>query len=55
MTQAAVGDVSKMSRDQLVNTGYVIAGSPHTVVEKMQEPKSTLCVGNIFYHMHIGK
>jgi alkanesulfonate monooxygenase SsuD/methylene tetrahydromethanopterin reductase-like flavin-dependent oxidoreductase (luciferase family) len=54
MTQAAVGDVTKMSWDQLVNDGYVIAGSPDTVVEKMKDLISTLRVGNIFCLLHVG-
>jgi alkanesulfonate monooxygenase SsuD/methylene tetrahydromethanopterin reductase-like flavin-dependent oxidoreductase (luciferase family) len=54
MTSAAVGDVSKMSWDQLVNDGYVIAGSPDTVTEKMTELISTLRVGNIFCLIHVG-
>jgi hypothetical protein len=54
MTRAAIGDVSSMSWDQLVNDGYVIAGSPDTVVEKMQELITSLRVGNIFCLIHVG-
>ena len=54
MTRAAVGDVSSMSWDQLVNQGYVIAGSPDTVVEKMKEMITGLRVGNIFCLIHVG-
>ncbi|MBM4204384.1 MAG: LLM class flavin-dependent oxidoreductase [Gammaproteobacteria bacterium] len=54
MTRAAVGDVSSMSWDQLVNDGYVIAGSPDTVVEKMKEMITGLRVGNIFCLIHVG-
>ena len=54
MTSAAVGDVSSMSWDQLVNQGYVIAGSPDTVVEKMKEMITGLRVGNIFCLIHVG-
>lgn len=54
MTRAAVGDVSSMSWDQLVNDGYVIAGSPDTVVEKMKELITGLRVGNIFCLIHVG-
>lgn len=54
MTRSAVGEVSKMSWDQLVNDGYVIAGSPDTVVDKMKELITTLRVGNIFCLIHVG-
>lgn len=54
MTREAVGDVSSMSWDQLVGEGYVIAGSPDTVVEKMQELITGLRVGNIFCLIHVG-
>lgn len=54
MTQQAVGDVSKMSWDQLVNDGYVIAGSPDTVAAQMKELITGLRVGNIFCLIHVG-
>jgi alkanesulfonate monooxygenase SsuD/methylene tetrahydromethanopterin reductase-like flavin-dependent oxidoreductase (luciferase family) len=54
MTRQALGDVSKMSWDQLVNDGYVIAGSPDTVVEKMRDLITSLRVGNIFCLLHVG-
>jgi alkanesulfonate monooxygenase SsuD/methylene tetrahydromethanopterin reductase-like flavin-dependent oxidoreductase (luciferase family) len=54
MTRQALGDVSKMSWDQLVNDGYVIAGSPDTVVERMKELITSLRVGNIFCLIHVG-
>ena len=54
MTRSAVGDVSSMSWDQLVGEGYVIAGSPATVTEQMQELISTLRVGNLFCLLHVG-
>lgn len=54
MTRKAVGDVSAMSWDQLVNDGYVIAGSPDTVVGQMKELIHTLRVGNIFCLIHVG-
>jgi alkanesulfonate monooxygenase SsuD/methylene tetrahydromethanopterin reductase-like flavin-dependent oxidoreductase (luciferase family) len=54
MTRQALGDVSKMSWDKLVSDGYVIAGSPDTVVEKMQDLITTLRVGNIFCLLHVG-
>ncbi|NKB97877.1 MAG: LLM class flavin-dependent oxidoreductase [Pseudomonadales bacterium] len=54
MTRSAVGDVSSMSWDQLVGEGYVIAGSPATVTEQMNELISTLRVGNLFCLLHVG-
>jgi alkanesulfonate monooxygenase SsuD/methylene tetrahydromethanopterin reductase-like flavin-dependent oxidoreductase (luciferase family) len=54
MTRQALGDVSKMSWDQLVNDGYVIAGSPDTVVERMKDLITSLRVGNIFCLIHVG-
>ncbi len=54
MTRRAVGDVTNMSWDQLVHDGYVIAGSPDTVVGQMRELIHGLRVGNIFCLIHIG-
>ncbi|MFM7119161.1 MAG: flavin-dependent oxidoreductase, partial [Gammaproteobacteria bacterium] len=54
MTRQAVGDVSSMSWKQLVDDGYVIAGSPDTVTEKMHELITSLRVGNIFCLIHVG-
>jgi len=54
MTREALGDVSAMSWKQLVDDGYVIAGSPDTVTERMRELITTLRVGNIFCLIHVG-
>jgi len=54
MTQQALGDVSKMSWDQLTHEGYVIAGGPDTVVAQMKELITGLRVGNIFCLIHVG-
>jgi alkanesulfonate monooxygenase SsuD/methylene tetrahydromethanopterin reductase-like flavin-dependent oxidoreductase (luciferase family) len=54
MTQQALGDVSSMSWDQLIRDGYVIAGSPDTVVKQMKELVTGLRVGNIFCLIHVG-
>jgi hypothetical protein len=43
-----------MSWDQLVGDGYVIAGSPDTVVDRMKDLITTLRVGNIFCLLHVG-
>jgi alkanesulfonate monooxygenase SsuD/methylene tetrahydromethanopterin reductase-like flavin-dependent oxidoreductase (luciferase family) len=39
---------------ELVDGGYIIAGSPATVRERMEDLIKTLRVGNIFCLMHIG-
>ena len=54
MTRAAVGNVTNMSWQEIVDQGYVIAGSPDTVVEKMRELIHGLHVGNIFCLIHVG-
>ncbi len=54
MTRQALGDISRMSWEKLVNDGYVIAGGPDTVVEKMQDLITSLRVGNIFCLIHVG-
>ena len=54
MTRQALGDVSAMSWKQLVDDGYVIAGSPDTVVEKMKDLITSLRVGNLFCLLHVG-
>ena len=54
MTREALGDVSAMSWKQLVDDGYVIAGSPDTVTARMRELITTLRVGNIFCLIHVG-
>jgi alkanesulfonate monooxygenase SsuD/methylene tetrahydromethanopterin reductase-like flavin-dependent oxidoreductase (luciferase family) len=54
MTRQALGDVSKMSWDQLVHDGYVIAGAPDTVAAQMKDLITGLRVGNIFCLIHVG-
>ncbi|HEY6599902.1 MAG TPA: LLM class flavin-dependent oxidoreductase [Pseudomonadales bacterium] len=54
MTRQALGDVSSMSWKQLVDEGYVIAGSPDTVVAQMKDLITGLRVGNIFCLIHVG-
>ena len=54
MTRQALGDVSSLSWEQLIRDGYVIAGSPDTVVEQMKELITGLRVGNIFCLIHVG-
>jgi alkanesulfonate monooxygenase SsuD/methylene tetrahydromethanopterin reductase-like flavin-dependent oxidoreductase (luciferase family) len=54
MTQQAVGNVANLSWEQLTRDGYVIGGSPDTVVEQMKELITGLRVGNIFCLIHVG-
>jgi alkanesulfonate monooxygenase SsuD/methylene tetrahydromethanopterin reductase-like flavin-dependent oxidoreductase (luciferase family) len=54
MTREAVGNVSSMSWDQLIRDGYVIAGSPDSVVDQMKNLITSLRVGNIFCLIHVG-
>ncbi len=49
-----LGEAAHMPWKQLVDEGYVIAGSPATVREKMEELIKGLRVGNIFCLIHIG-
>ena len=54
MTEQAFGNVSSMSWQQLIDDGYIIAGSPDTVANQMKELATSLRVGNIFCLIHVG-
>ena len=54
MTRQAVGQVTNMSWDQLIKDGYIIAGSPTSVVAQMKNLIHSLRVGNIFCLIHVG-
>ena len=54
MTEQAFGNVSSMSWQQLIDDGYIIAGSPDTVAKQMRELATSLRVGNIFCLIHVG-
>lgn len=45
---------ASMSWKDLVEEGYVIAGSPETVRQRMEELIRTLHVGNLFCLLHVG-
>jgi alkanesulfonate monooxygenase SsuD/methylene tetrahydromethanopterin reductase-like flavin-dependent oxidoreductase (luciferase family) len=49
-----LGEAAHMPWKQLVDEGYVIAGSPATVREKMEDLIKGLRVGNIFCLIHVG-
>ena len=54
MTRQAVGNVTDMTWDQLIKDGYIIAGSPASVVQQMKKLIHSLRVGNIFCLIHVG-
>ena len=54
MTRQAVGHVTNLSWDQLIRDGYIIAGSPASVVEQMKKLIHSLRVGNILCLIHVG-
>ena len=54
VTPQALSEVNTLSWAELNEPGYVIAGSPDTVREKMENLIKGLRVGNLFCLMHIG-
>jgi alkanesulfonate monooxygenase SsuD/methylene tetrahydromethanopterin reductase-like flavin-dependent oxidoreductase (luciferase family) len=48
------GGYTQLSWKDLVDGGHVIAGSPETVRQRMEELIKSLNVGNIFCLMHVG-
>ena len=53
-TRSSLGALGKLTWEELVADGHIIAGSPETVVRQMQELITGLKVGNIFCLLHIG-
>lgn len=53
-TRASLDTLGKLSWEELVADGHIIAGSPETVVRQMKELITGLKVGNIFCLLHIG-
>src|SRR5215467_3447562 len=45
---------SKLSWGELIERGYIVAGSPETVRQRMEELIKTLRVGNIICGIHVG-
>jgi hypothetical protein len=43
-----------MSWGELIDLGYIVAGSPETVRQRMEELIRTLRVGNIMCLLHLG-
>src|SRR5271155_4736415 len=54
MTRANLGQAASLSWGELVELGYIIAGSPQTVRERMEELIKMQRVGNIMCLIHIG-
>ncbi len=54
VTPEAIGRVTSLSWKELVEGGYVITGSPSTVVDQMKDLIRGLRVGHIFCLMHVG-
>jgi alkanesulfonate monooxygenase SsuD/methylene tetrahydromethanopterin reductase-like flavin-dependent oxidoreductase (luciferase family) len=54
MTPAAMAEATKLSWGQLIEQGYIVAGSPETVRERMEHLIKSLRVGNIFCLIHVG-
>jgi alkanesulfonate monooxygenase SsuD/methylene tetrahydromethanopterin reductase-like flavin-dependent oxidoreductase (luciferase family) len=48
------GGYANLSWKQLTEEGHVIAGSPETVRQRLEELAKTLHVGNLFCLMHVG-
>ena len=53
-TRSSLGSLGKLTWEELVADGHIIAGSPETVTAKMKELITGLKVGNIFCLLHIG-
>jgi len=54
MTEQGFGNIASLSWQQLIDDGYIIAGSPDTVANQMKELVTSLRVGNIFCLIHVG-
>src|SRR6266446_1631706 len=49
-----IGQAASLSWGELIERGYIVAGSPDTVRERMEELIKTLRVGNIICGIHVG-
>ena len=49
-----MGGYTKLTWKDLTEQGHVIAGSPETVRQRMEELAKSLNTGNIFCLMHVG-
>ena len=53
-TRSSLGSLGRLTWEELVDGGHIIAGSPETVVRQMKELITGLKVGNIICLLHIG-
>ncbi len=54
MARPNLGQAASLSWGELIERGYIVAGSPETVCERMEELIKTLRVGNIICGIHVG-
>ena len=54
LTRPNLGAAASLSWGELVERGYIVAGSPETVRQRMEELIKTLRVGNIMCLIHMG-
>jgi len=54
LARPSLAEGSKLSWGELIERGYIVAGSPETVRQRMEELIKTLRVGNIICGIHVG-
>jgi alkanesulfonate monooxygenase SsuD/methylene tetrahydromethanopterin reductase-like flavin-dependent oxidoreductase (luciferase family) len=54
LTRANLGQAANLSWGELIELGYIVAGSPETVRQRMEEMIKMLRVGNIMCLIHMG-
>jgi len=54
LTRPQLGLAASLSGGELIERGYIVAGSPETVRQRMEELIKTLRVGNIICGIHVG-
>src|SRR5262249_61205886 len=55
MSRPNIGQAASLSWHELNERGYIVAGSPETVRQRMEELIKTLRVGNIICGIHVGE
>jgi alkanesulfonate monooxygenase SsuD/methylene tetrahydromethanopterin reductase-like flavin-dependent oxidoreductase (luciferase family) len=54
MVRPNLGQAASLSWGELIERGYIVAGSPETVRQRIEELIKTLRVGNIICGIHVG-
>ena len=54
LTRPQLGLAASLSWGELIERGYIVAGSPETVRQRMEQLIKTLRVGNIICGIHVG-